>query len=73
MSTPNPTPNPHEKPIESIQEESLDKMIELLEGPLNKLSEKVLGSTIVLAPLSLMMTVSFRALALVMGKDRSQQ
>lgn len=63
----------HQKPITPIQEEALDKMIDLLEGPANKLGEKILGSTLVLAPLSLVMTTSFRLLALVMGKDRSQQ
>jgi hypothetical protein len=66
-------PHPHHKPVEPIQEELLDKMVETLEGPVNTLGEKIIGSTIVLAPLSLMMTLSFRTIALFMGKERSQQ
>jgi hypothetical protein len=70
---PGSTPPAPEKPAPPIQEEALDKMIGLLEGPVNKVSEKILGSTLVLAPLSLMMSLSFRTLAFFMGRDRSQQ
>ncbi|HEY4223762.1 MAG TPA: hypothetical protein VGO62_20535 [Myxococcota bacterium] len=59
-------------PIEPIQEEALDKMIDLIEGPLNKLGEKIFSSTIVLAPLSLSMNLSMRLLARVLGKKENR-
>lgn len=53
---------------QTIQEEALDKMISLLEGPVNKVAEKVLSSTIVLAPISISLNLTFRAMAFVAGR-----
>jgi predicted methyltransferase MtxX (methanogen marker protein 4) len=53
---------------QTIQEEALDKMINLLEGPANKLAEKILSSNIVLAPLSISLNLTFRAMAFVAGR-----
>lgn len=53
---------------QTIQEETLDKMISLLEGPLNKAAEKILSSNIVLAPLSISLNLTFRAMAFVAGR-----
>ena len=55
---------------QTIQEETLDKMIALLEGPVNKVAEKVLSSTLVLAPLSLGLNLSLRALARLTGRNK---
>lgn len=63
MSTPAPPPQP-------IAEEALDKMIGVLEGPVNKVAERVLSSTIVLAPLALSMNVGLRALAWVTKRNK---
>ena len=57
-----------EKRPEPISEEALDKMIDLIEGPLNTMGEKLLSSKIVLAPLSLSMDLSMRMLARMMGR-----
>jgi hypothetical protein len=56
-----------EKPVTPINEEALDKMIELIEGPLNTAGEKILSSTIVLAPLSLALDLGFRLAARLRG------
>jgi hypothetical protein len=53
-----------------IQEEALDKMIELVEGPMNTVGEKLLSSKIVLAPLSLSLDLTFRAMARLMGRKQ---
>lgn len=53
---------------QTIQEETLDKMISLLEGPANKLAEKILSSNIVLAPMSISLNLTFRAMAFVAGR-----
>ena len=56
-----------EKP-QPLPEEALEKMIDLIEGPMNTIGEKVLSSKLVLAPLSLTLDLTFRALARVMGR-----
>jgi predicted methyltransferase MtxX (methanogen marker protein 4) len=53
---------------QTIQEEALDTMINLREGPANKLAEKLLSSNIVLAPLSISLNLTFRAMAFVAGR-----
>lgn len=58
---------------QTIQEETLDKMITILEGPVNKVAEKVLSSNIVLAPISISLNVTFRALAFVAGRSAKQK
>ena len=58
----------NDKRTEPISEEALDKMIDLIEGPLNTMGEKLLSSKIVLAPLSLSMDLSMRMLARMMGR-----
>ena len=62
-----PQPQPA-KPPEPIQEAALDAMISLVEGLMNTLGEKLLSSTLVLAPLSLAMTLSMRAYAKLLGR-----
>ena len=59
------------KPPEPIAEEMLDKVIDVVEGPLNKVGEKVLSSTIVLAPISLAMNLGLRLMARVTGRSAS--
>ncbi len=56
-----------DKKQQPLPEEALDKMISLIEGPMNTAGEKILSSTIVLAPLSLGMDLSMRALARLRG------
>lgn len=56
------------EPISPISEEALDKMIELIEGPLNRAGERILTSKLVLAPLSLGMDLSMRVIARLMGR-----
>jgi hypothetical protein len=56
-----------------LQEEALDKLVELVEGPMNTLGEKVLSSKLVLAPLSLSLDLTFRALARVMGRRNNNK
>jgi hypothetical protein len=58
---------------ETMQEELLDKMIGVLEGPVNKLGEKVLGSKLVLAPMSISLGLAFRALAFVAGRKKQER
>jgi hypothetical protein len=53
---------------DTLPEEMLDKMIGVLEGPFNKVGERVLKSRVVLLPLSLTMTLSFKLWARVLGK-----
>jgi hypothetical protein len=55
------------KPAEPIAEEMLDKMLSVLEGPVNKLAERALSSNIVLAPLSLSMNVTLRFWRAILG------
>lgn len=57
------------KPKPPIPDELLDRGIGLLEGPINRAAERVLGSTLVLAPLSLAMTTTMRVLAMVRGTN----
>jgi hypothetical protein len=53
-----------DKPTEPLPEELLNKMIDVLEGPANRLAERVLSSRIVLAPVSIGLMLTFRAAAL---------
>ena len=56
-----------------LPEEALDKMIDALDGPLNGAAEKVLKNRLVLAPLGLSMTLSFKMMKLAkktFGGDR---
>ncbi len=46
-----------------LPEEAFDRMIGVLDGPLNRGLEKVMKSRIVLAPLGLSMTLSMKAMA----------
>lgn len=55
------------KPKPPIHDELLDRGIGLLEGPVNRLAERVLSSTVVLAPLSLSMTLAMRGVTLLRG------
>ena len=55
------------KPKPPIHDELLDRSISLLEGPVNRVAERLLSSTVVLAPLSLSMTVAMRGMALLRG------
>ena len=64
MSKPKSTTDAREKPPEPLPEELLNKMIDVLEGPANRIAERVLSSRIVLAPVSLGLMVGFRAVAL---------
>jgi hypothetical protein len=48
-----------------LPEEAFDRMIGVLDGPLNKGLEKVMKNRVVLAPLGLSMTLSMKALAMV--------
>ncbi len=57
------------KPRPPIPDELLDRGIGLLEGPLNRAAERVLGSTLVLAPLALTMTTSMRVMAMLRGTN----
>ena len=57
------------KPRPPIPDELLDKGIGLLEGPLNRAAERVLGSTLVLAPRALTMTTSMRVMAMLRGTN----
>lgn len=57
------------KPRPPIPDELLDKGIGLLEGPLNRAAERVLGSTLVLAPLAFTMTMSMRVMAMLRGTN----
>ncbi len=50
-----------------LPDELLDRGIGLLEGPANRLAERLLSSTVVLAPLSITMTLTMRAAAFVKG------
>lgn len=54
-----------EKP--PLPDELLDRGIGLLEGPANRLAERLLSSTVVLAPLSITMTLTMRAAAMLRG------
>ena len=56
-----------------LPEEALDKVVETLDGPINSAAEKVLKNRLVLAPLGLSMTMSFKMMALAkktFGGDR---
>ncbi|OGQ14159.1 MAG: hypothetical protein A2138_27810 [Deltaproteobacteria bacterium RBG_16_71_12] len=55
------------KPKPPLPDELLDRGIGLLEGPANRLAERLLSSTIVLAPLSLSMTLGMRVAAKLRG------
>ncbi len=71
MSNTNADYPPHGHPkIEPLPEEMLDKMIDLVEGPMNTAGEKILSSRLVLAPLSLGMDLTFRAMARLMGRSK---
>ena len=62
----------NDKP-QTLQEETLDKLIGLIEGPANKLAEKVLSSKILLAPMSILLNVGFRVLARVAGRTARKE
>lgn len=55
------------KPKPPLPDELLDRGIGLLEGPANRLAERLLSSTFVLAPLSITMTLTMRAAAMLRG------
>ena len=62
-----------QSPPPPIHDELLNKSIELLEGPVSSAAERLLSSTIVLAPLSFSLSLGLRALKLVRGAaDRSK-
>ncbi len=48
-----------------LPEEAFDRMIGVLDGPLNRVLEKVMKNKIVLAPLGLSMTLSMKVMAKV--------
>ncbi len=48
-----------------LPEEAFDRMIGVMDGPMNRVLEKVMKNRIVLAPLGLSMTLSMKALAKV--------
>ncbi|MBI1944844.1 MAG: hypothetical protein HYS27_04065 [Deltaproteobacteria bacterium] len=58
------------KPKPPLPDELLDRGIGLLEGPANRLAERLLSSTIVLAPLSVTMSLAMRVAALLRGASR---
>ena len=62
-----------DKPKPPLPDELLDRGIGLLEGPANKLAERVLSSTVVLAPLSLTMTLALRGMALLRGASHDER
>lgn len=57
----------------TIPEESLDKLIGLIEGPANKLAERVLSSKILLAPMSIGLNLGFRVMARVAGRRKERK
>lgn len=61
------------KPKPPLPDELLDRGIGLLEGPVNRVAERVLSSTIVLAPLSLSMTLMMRGVALLRGHSHDER
>ncbi len=48
-----------------LPEEAFDRMIGVLDGPMNKVLEKLMKNRIVLAPLGLSMTLSMKMMAKV--------
>lgn len=62
----------NDKP-QTIQEEALDKLIGLIEGPANKVAERVLSSKILLAPMSIALNLGFRAMARVAGRPARKE
>ncbi len=50
------------KPVTPIAEEALDKLAELLEGPVNTNVEKLMKSSLVLAPVGLFLNVTCRSI-----------
>ena len=50
-----------------LPDELLDRGIGLLEGPANRVAERLLSSSIVLAPLSITMTLTMRMAAKLKG------
>lgn len=57
---------------QTIQEETLDKLIDLIEGPANKIAERVLSSRILLAPMSIALNLGFRVIARVTGRAKKE-
>lgn len=57
----------HERP-DPLPEQALDKMIDLLEGPVNRALERALSSKIVTAPLSLSMAVGLKLYTKLHGR-----
>jgi hypothetical protein len=58
------------KPKPPLPDELLDRGIGLLEGPASRLAERLLSSTMVLAPLSITMSITMRVAALLRGATR---
>jgi hypothetical protein len=56
-------------PHEPLPEWALDKMIGVLEGPVNRALERVMTSRVVLLPLSLSMNLGLRVYTRLHGKQ----
>lgn len=58
---------------QGLQEESLDKLISVLEGPANKIAERIFSSRILLAPMSIGLNLGFRVIARVAGRPSRKE
>lgn len=57
------------RPPPSLQEEALEKLIEYVDGPMNRRAERVLKSRLLLVPAGLCLTLAFRSMVALRDRD----
>lgn len=57
------------RPPTSLPEETLERVIEYVDGPMNRRAERLLKSRLLLVPAAVCLTVTFRSLVALRDRD----